>query len=652
MAGLEVEEIDQSGIGPVFVTKTTPNRGDWLSMTGVAREAAAALAAHGGVELRASKLGHGNLPKPSLNVPIRIDVPDWCPRYAAMIVEIKHPGTSPSWMQERLTAAGMRPINAVVDVTNYVMLELGQPLHAFDLDTMAGPEILVRAAREGESIVTLDGKERTLTPEIMVIADQEKASAIAGLMGGEGSEVTESTRRVLIESAHFDPMKVRAAAKSLGLSTDASYRFERFVDPSGVTRALLAAVKLIAELTDGEIIDGCTDLYPKPIVPRRLQLRAKRAEQILGMPLTGGKGDAGLNVMGFHFEPGDDPVIGRTVVVPTHRPDITLEIDLIEELGRMIGYENLPETLPPARSSHGGGHDSPEGKLIALFRNILIGQGLTEVFTHTLAAPSAFDNPAQSNARVKIRTALSAELSGLRQSLVPNVLEVFGRNARLRIADISIFEVGKVFSTSGPGKFSETLRAAAVVQGDYFAARGITENVFAALKIDFPNVFATTETGMHPGRCADLTIDGSRVGMIAEVVPDMLDEHLGVPGNLGRVSAFEIDLSAICQYIPSNIRYYPAPRFPEVTRDLAMLFDADVHYGKIESVAKLAAGEYLESVALVSVYTGERIGEGKKSVAIRFTLRADDRTLTDADADSALVAAETALAQQLGALKR
>jgi phenylalanyl-tRNA synthetase beta chain len=648
MVGLEVEETHDSPIGPVYSTKVTPNRGDWMSIAGVAREAVAALSNQGGVAARSgSRLPTATLRAGAIPVPIRIDVPEWCPRYAAAIVEIAHPGVSPDWMQARLTAAGMRPINAVVDVTNYIMIELGQPLHAFDLDTMAGPEIIVRAAKPGETITTLDGRERVLTPQMMVIADRDKPSAVAGVMGSEGSEVSAATRRVLIESAHFDPMMVRAGAKSLGMSTDASYRFERHVDPNSVLPALTAAAQLMASLTGGKVLPGLMDVYPNKIATRTIRLRKKRAEDILGLDV-GDDAYAALKALGFDWT---DAGGALDVIVPTHRPDVVREIDVIEELGRMIGYGKLPETLPPARSNHGG-HDSDAGKLQSSVRRLLIGQGLTEVFTHTLAPPSAFDDPATASRRVRPRMALSAELSGLRQSLIPNLLDTLGRNARQRNPEIAIFEVGKVFEMAAPGDYREHVNAAAVLQGDYTAVKGIAENLFAGLGVEFPDVEASARVGMHPNRCALLSIGGQVIGYIAEADPDMVVQDLDGPSTIGRIACFEIDLDAVALSIPAAARYRQLPKFPEITRDLAMLYDTETSYTSIERIAIAAAGPHVESVKLLSIYTGEKVEPCKKSVALRFTLRAADRTLTDADADAAIAAAQSALSEDLGATTR
>ncbi len=655
MAGLEVEEIVDSAVGPVLVTKVTPNRGDWLSMKGVARELDAIFPDESRTEPESGDgaLYAGARPDSLPNLPIRIDVIDWCSRYAAKIVELSAPvGPAPQEIQDLLTAAGVRPINAVVDYTNYVMLGEGQPLHAFDLDTLTGPEIIVRAARSGERIVALDGVERQLDPSMMVVADAEKPVAIAGIMGGRDTEITASTRRVLIESAHFDPMVVRAASKKLGLSTDASYRFERFVSPNLVQFALGSAASLIGKLPGATELPQLTDSFPVTPPHHTIQVRDTRAAAILGVPEESVRSvDTSLQKLGFRWKRNEQSG-EREFAAPAWRNDILKEIDVIEEIGRMIGYHTLPETLPPARSTSGGGRDSPEGLLTGKTRSILMGQGLTEIYSHTLSAPSAFDDPAATENRVKIRSALSAELSGLRQSLIPGLLETLARNARLRNTGVDLFEVGSVFWTGAGEGYSQGLRAAVAVQGDYMRARGIAENLFAAMGIAFPDVTAHIQPGMHPSRTALLTLNEQEVGYIAEADPDMIAEHLDLPAAFGRVGCFEINLDRVAELTPGPASYFPLPKYPEVTRDLAMVFDADAPYGTIERVAKLAAGEYLESVSLASIYTGDRIEAGRKSVALRFTLRAQDRTLTDADADDALLSAQNALIENLGASLR
>ena len=649
MAGLEVEETTASDDGPVFHTKVTPNRGDWMSVVGTAREAAAALDV---------PLGWQPAPLPDENADIkrwagvRVEDAAACPRYAGKLVRNVVFRPSPDWMQRRLLAAGMRPLNVVVDVTNYVMLELGQPLHAFDYATLPEGQIVVRAARDGETIQMLDGTERILTPAMLAICDRDRPIAIAGVMGGADTEVSETTRHIFLEAAHFDPGSIRRTSKALGLMTEASYRFERFVDPELVPLALERACDLLAELADGEVVLGRIDLYPSPLRPHALSLRPARTNAILGTQLDEAAIAGSLRRLGLSVNANGEPL---QVTVPTFRPDLVKEIDLIEEVGRMIGYETLPETLPPA--SGGGGGDAPQGRLATQLRTILIGLGLSEALTHSLAAPSPFEDPREAPRRVTIRQALSAELSGLRQSLVPNLLDALARNLRQRQPEVQLFEVGKVFGKGeGDGNYTETRHVAAALTGpaiDFFTAKGLVEALTMALHIPGVAFAAETRSQMHPGRCASIMVSGRTLGYVAEVDPDAVKAHLDVPATGGRVAVFELDADALLACAIGTHRYAPLPRFPAVSRDIAVVVDLAVPYALLETTAREAINSALtESIGLQSVYTGERVPVGKKSVALRLTFRAAVRTLTDAEVDAQMSAVASLLAERAGAERR
>ena len=654
MAGLEVEETTASDDGPVFHTKVTPNRGDWVSVLGTAREASAAL------DIPLSRQP-APLPDESADITrwvgVRVEAPALCPRYTGKLIRNVVFRPSPDWMQKRLTAAGMRPLNVVVDVTNYVMLELGQPLHAFDYAALPEGQIVVRLAKDGEAITTLDGVERPLSPEMLVIADKDHPVAVAGIMGGGETEVSGTTRHIFLESAHFDPGTVRRTAKALGLTTEASYRYERFVDPALAPIALERACDLLAELAGGEVVLGRLDLYPNPLPERVIALRPARTNAILGTKLDEATIAGSLRRLGLAVDASAEDASAEplTVTVPTFRPDLVKEIDLIEEVGRMVGYATLPETLPPARGTGGG--DAPQGRFAAHLRELLIGLGLSEAMTHTLAPPSPFDALGTAGKRVEIRQALSAELSGLRQSLVPNLLDALARNLRQRQAEVRLFEVGKVFTLGdGPGEYLEPRRVAAVLTGgaaDFFAAKGVVEALAAALHLP-PLTFAAAERPlMHPGRCTSVSLGGQPLGFVAEADPDALKEHLDVPATTGRVAVLELDADLLLQYADPALRYTPLPRFPATSRDLAVVVDLETPYGLLEASAREAVSPALtEAIMLQSIYSGERIEDGKKSVALRFTFRASDRTLTDAEVDAEVAAAAKLLGERVGAERR
>ena len=646
MAGLEVEETTASDDGPVFHTKVTPNRGDWMSILGAAREAAAAL------DL---PLGWSSAPLPDENddiqrwVGVRVEDAAFCPRYAGKLIRNVVFRPTPDWMQKRLIAAGMRPLNVVVDITNYVMLELGQPLHAFDYATLPEGKIVVRRALLGETMTTLDGVERELTPEMLLICDRDKPVAVAGVMGGAETEVSGSTHHIFLESACFDPGSIRRTSKALGLSTEASYRYERSVDPGLAPLALERACDLLAELAEGEVVLGRIDLYPQPVVARTIALRPTRTNAILGTDLSEEVIVGSLRRLGLSVDAASEPL---KVSVPPFRPDLVSEIDLIEEVGRMIGYETLPETLPPARG--GGGGDAPQGVLAARLRTILIGFGLSEALTHSLAAPSPFEVSSEES-RVVIRQALSADLSGLRQSLVPNLLDALARNLRQRQPSVQLFEVGKVFGLAEAG-YTETRHVAAVLTGpdtDFFTAKGLVETLAAALHLGDLQFTAAVIPQMHPARCAEITLDGRSVGYVVEVDPDLVKSSLDVAAGVGRIAVFELDADALLATLDQTQQYTPLPRYPAISRDIAALVDISVPYAHLEAAAREAVDSTLtEGIGLQSVYTGERVPAGKKSVALRLTFRAVTRTLTDTEVDAQMAAVETMLAERVGAAKR
>ena len=649
MAGLEVEEMTPSDDGPVFHTKITANRGDWASIVGTAREAAAALD-------RPLTWQPAPLPDEKDDIQrwvgIRVEDPALCPRFTGKLIRNIVFRPSPEWMQKRLLAVGMRPINIVVDITNYVMLELGQPLHAYDYATLPEGQIVVRTARVGETLKTLDGSVRALTPEMLAICDHTRPIGLAGIMGGADTEVSETTKHIFLESAHFDPGSIRRTSKALNLSTEASYRFERSVDPELAPLALERACDLLAELADGEVVLGRVDLYPQVVRERTLTLRASRTNAILGTDLDEAAIAGSLRRLGLAVDATSEPL---SVSVPTFRPDLVKEIDLIEEVGRMIGYETLPETLPAARGTGGG--DAPQGRLAVRLRTVLIGFGLSEALTHSLAAPSPFDDPREERRRVAIRQALSSELSGLRQSLVPNLLDVLARNLRQRQPSVQMFEVGKVFDLGdAAGRFVESRRVAAVLTGpnlDFFAAKGLVESLAAALSLPRLDFAAESRPQMHPGRCAVISLAGKVVGYVAELDPEAVKTNLDVPATVGRVAVFELDADSLLAYTDPVHRYQPLPRFPAISRDIAVVVDVVTPYALLETTAREAADSALvESLGLQSIYTGERVPAGKKSVALRLTFRAADRTLTDAEVDTQMSAVEARLIERAGAERR
>ena len=658
MGGLEVEGIEESGLGPVLDVYVTPNRGDCLSMVGVAREVSALY----GLPLKA--------PSPPFSLDgaavrhetsVTVEAQDLCPRYAVRLVRGITLGPSPAWMQARLEAAGQRPINNVVDVTNYVMLELGQPLHAFDLDRLAGKRIIVRRARTGEKLTTLDGVERVLDHSMLVIADVERAVALAGIMGGGDSEVSDQTVNLLLESAHFDPLSVRRTSRAAGLRTEASYRFERVVDPDGVRRALDRACELLAGMGQPAAVDGILDVYPHPVPMLELDMRVSRVHSLLGMEVPSHAAADALRALGFDVH---TVAHGKTdtlhVHVPTFRADITQEEDMIEEVGRIYGYENIPETLPHANTTQGG--DSPFGLFLMRVRGALIACGLQEVVTHSLSAPSFFDSPDDAARRVPVRNSLSAEISGLRRSLLPTLLDVARNNATRGTQDMALFEAGRVWQCElGAERPTEHVAIAGLLtsastekswhreprplMADFSAARGIVERLLHDLKITdcvFDSLGNRAESlpQFHPGRSAVVTLNGEIFGVVGEAHP-RLGQDIGLRE---RVYLFELNAEALqaasCQ---EGQRYQPLSKYPGVVRDLAPRVVDSVPYAAVEAAIRAAAPAILESFRLSDVFEGAPLPEGVKSLTVSFTFRALDRTLGESEINEAMNGFRSAL---------
>jgi phenylalanyl-tRNA synthetase beta chain len=650
MAGLEVEEQHGSGADTVFVTKVTPNRGDWLSIFGVARE----LSAASSLPLNPSTvLTTHPISAKIEDLSVHVADSELCPRYSAAILHNVQQVPSPTFIQQRLLLSGMRPLNAIVDITNYVMLELGQPLHAFDLNKLTGHQIVVRRAVDGEKITTLDGAEYDLTRDILVIADATKPIGLAGLMGGSETEVTSETTSIVLESAHFNAGIVRRGAKKLGFTTEASYRFERYVDPSLVPVAIARAVGLLTEFAGAIAEHAVIDSAPQFGGQRDVHLRVARTNSLLGLNLTADQIAQSLRRLGMAVQCNETDM---DVLVPSYRPDLEREVDVIEEVGRMVGYWNLPEALP--QQPVAGGSDFVEGAFDSKLRSLLVGEGLTEAYNHTLGSTSFFDAPTDALSRVAVRSSLSSELSGLRLTLLPHLLDSVALNLRHGAHTVRLFEVGKVFNKSPEGGFSEPRHVAAVLCGgvaDYATIKGVAENLLAALDITSFDFVPSQRWAMHPGRTSDVKVAGVTVGFVAEVDPFEVSEHLQLPPSIGRVATFEFSaqLLRVASEDHAVVRRYVAlPKFPIVTRDLALVYGLDIPYGAIKKIVELSAGSLLEEVQLLSVYVGDKVSTGKKSVAVRMTLRSLTRTLTEADAETAMAAARDALITDLQAEQR
>lgn len=664
--GLEVEAIEGAGEAAAFDIKVTPNRGDCLSLVGVARELAMKLR-QPMTECAPQVIETG--PPADTLVRVTLADPARCPRYSARIVRGVKIGPSPAWAQRRLERCGVRPINNIVDATNLVMLELGQPLHAFDymlLQQRSGkaPEIIVRMAQADERIVTIDGEERALTPEVLLITDPNGPIALAGIMGGASTEIHDGTTEVLLESAHFDPSTIRRGARLLGMSTEASYRFERVVDPSGTIRALDRAGELIAEFSETpvEIATGVVDAYPAPVTPNRIELRPARVNALLGLTLSAEVIAEHLRWLKLEVAEGDP----LTVLAPAFRPDLVTEIDLVEEVARVHGYEDIAETLPGITAGVGG--RTPSLTFEREVRTLLRGLGLSETVTSSLESNEAHDRlglPVDDPRRraVVISNWKTADRTQLRTTLMTSLLDVLALNRRNGITDVAVFDLGRVYlPTAGANLPDQPSRLALAVMGnmvrgnwaktqaspqwDFYALKGVVENLLEALA-RCPGEFADgSEPWLRPGRTATVSINGVNVGVMGELQRGVRAGY-DLPDPVF-VAEFELEKIRE-QSATTETTFRPLSRFPAVTRDVAFLVEKDVLAKRAGQIIQEAAGPDLESVELFDAFEGKPLPEGRRNLAYSLTFRCDDRTLTDEEVDAAMEQVRAALREQLGA---
>ncbi|MFQ5894511.1 MAG: phenylalanine--tRNA ligase subunit beta [Nitrospinota bacterium] len=640
----------------------TPNRPDCLAVLGVAREVAAIV----GGELRSPSFSLRE-EGPEVESLTRVEIwdPDRCPRYAARVVRGVRVGPSPFWLQQRLRAAGMRPISNVVDITNYVMLELGQPLHAFDHARLEEGRIVVRCWRpEDGPFETLDGQRRSLTPEDLMICDARRAVAIGGVMGGANSEVTDSTRDLLLESAYFSPTTIRRTVRRLGLSSEASYRFERGADRGITVRALDRAAALLAELAGGEVARGVVDCRPKPLSPSRLSLRVGRAEALVGMRLGAETIRAHLQGLGVRVISEGD---GRLEVeVPTYRPDLEREVDLIEEVARRHGYGAVPSTLPPSRVPPPS--RDPGAELRRKARETLVGAGFCETIGMSFMGPRALDRlglPEGHPLRraLPLRNPLSAEMSLMRTSLLPGLLDALVLNQNRGVSDAMLFELGRTFHPE-PGRQlpREVTRLAAVgteraapgpwpesrQPRDFFFLKGMVETLAESLSLPAPRWQRGQEPYLDPARAAEFLWEGEWVG----VAGALSEEATRAWDFRDRVHLFELDLERIAAFAKGDRRHRALARHPASYRDLSVLVGRGVASGTVEEVIREAGGELVRGVRLFDLYEGERIPSDRRSLAFSLTFRAEDRTLTDAEVEGIFRSIVESLEARLGATLR
>lgn len=629
----------------------TSNRPDCLSIIGLARETAATFQRPFAVKDPEVK-GCGD--DIANYVSVQVDEPELCPRYSAKIVKNIKIEPSPAWLRERLFAAGVRPINNIVDITNYVMLEYGQPMHAFDYACLSDGKIVVRRPKPGESIQTLDGQDRAITPEMLAICDGSKPVAIAGVMGGANSEITENTKTVVFESACFHGATIRITAKTLGMRTEASGRFEKGLDPSLTMPALLRACELIEELGAGEVIDGVVDACAADLTPKTLPFEPEKINALLGTDLSAQTQAEMLERLEFQVQ-------GNTVTIPSFRIDIARMCDLAEEVARMFGYDNIPVRLYAGDTTQGG--LSARQQLERAAANVCLSAGFDESMSHSFISPKFYDAinlPADDVRRISttILNPLGEDFSVMRTTVLPSMLDSLSHNHAHRNPAASLYELGTIYTpVIKDGKADaeqlpqeeKILTLGSYGRLSFFQFKGVVEAICRQLNIKNVSFTADTENpSYHPGRCAKVFAGDTLLGVFGTVHPIVSKKY-----DFGTdVLAAELRMEALAACADPVKLYQPLPKFPASTRDIAVLVDDSVPAAAMQQAIETAAGAILEKVRLFDVYKGKGIPEGKKSVAYSMSLRAADRTLKDEECDQAMQQAIAALEKEFGAVLR
>lgn len=603
----------------------TSNRPDCFSVIGLARETAATFKKPFSVKKPEFNENSENIAD---TLSVTVENPEKCLRYCARMVKNVKIGPSPAWLARRLKASGIRPINNIVDITNYILLEYGQPMHAFDLRHISGGKIVVRNAGDGEIIKTLDEQDRELNHNDLVIADAEKAVAIAGVMGGFNSEIEDDTTTVVFESATFDAVSVRLTAQKAGLRTEASSRYEKGLDPNNTVPAVERACELVEMLGCGENVGGMIDVKGN-IKPRTvLDFRPDKINAFLGINIS--KEEMAGYLRAIEFDVDLDTM---KITAPSFRPDIEAEADIAEEIARFYGYDKIPAT--PISGEATKGYFSPLQKFRKNLANALIAQGMNEIFTFTFTSPAEFDklelamdSPLRN--AVKISNPLGEDTSIMRTTTLSSMLETMSYNYNRKNDAVSLYEISKVFIPTKDGELPdepEMLTVGMYRKGmDFFDIKGILEAVFDSLNINGIEFKQLTDNPtFHPGRTAAVITGGRQIGVVGEIHPSVSDNFdIGVP-----CYAAEINIADLFACVDGNIKFKPLPKFPAAERDIAVLVDRSVAVGDLRATMVKAAGALLDSIKLFDVYEGDRIPDGKKSVAFAITFRAPDRSLTN-----------------------
>ena len=625
----------------------TNNRPDCYSIIGLAREAAAAFnkpmkhhepVVKGGAEGCLADL-----------LDVEVPAEDLCSRYTARMVRNVKIAPSPLWLRQRLRANGVRPINNIVDITNYVMLEYGQPMHAFDYRYVGSGKIIVRRSEEGETLTTLDGNVRKLTPGMLVIADETKPIGLAGIMGGENSEIMDDTVDVVFESANFNGTSIRQTALALGMRTEASGKFEKNIDPLLTLPAVNRACELVELLGAGEVMDGTIDILNHIPEPRELPLEADKINALLGT-------DISEEEMIEYLRRLEVPVEGKTIKVPSFRPDLVQTADIAEEVGRLYGYNEIPTTSFKGVASEGGytGTMALENTVGRLCRSL----GFSEILTYSFVSPTVFDMiriPADSPLRntMRIQNPLGEDASIMRTIALPSMLAILSRNNAYHNSACKLYEMAKVYLPKEGQRLPDEPRhllLGSYGEGeDFFSLKGEIEAIFRGMNVK-PAAYTAVKDNpsYHPGRCAKVTVEGVEVGVFGQVHP-LVAKNYGIDAE---VYAAELNFTALADLRKPAATYVPLPKYPAVTRDIAVVCREELTVAELEDCIRKAGTRLLRDVRLFDIYRGKGIEPGAKSVAFSLTLRADDRTLTDADSDGAVAGILSALESQLGAKLR
>jgi len=636
----------------------TPNRPDCLSVLGIARE----IAALTGQNLPVTEVSYEEaMPPVDQQVAVEIVAPDLCPRYCATLIKGVKLAESPAWMQQRLLACGMRPISNIVDITNYVMLEYGQPLHAFDYELIEGRKIVVRRAADGERIVTLDGAERFLSGEMLVIADEEQAVAVAGVMGGANSEVGGLTSSILLEAASFNPASIHYTGRTLNLPSEACMRFERGIRAELTLPALRRATQLMVELAGGEAAQGIIDVYPGKVEAEPVSLTTDEVKRVLGVEFSREQIIEVLTSLGFDCKPGSS-ASEISVMAPYWRSDIRLEVDLIEEVARIIGYDKIPTTMLSGQVPR----QNPE-PVRGLKREVgqrLAGYGFQELITYSLTSLEALERLSPERHEItpvplRVANPMTVEQEYLRPDLRANLLNALSANRRHEEGGIRLFEAGRVYLPrsgdlpeerevlcgllAGPGR-EESWHGDGELP-DFFEVKGMVEGLLSQLGVT-ASFEESSDESLHASKQAAVLIEGSRVGVVGEL-------HPGVLGNFEideTAYLFEIDLLALLPFTVSRRMYQQIPRFPPVVRDMALVLDAGIAHQKVMDVIR--GFPLVEKVAIFDVYTGNQVPPGKKSLAYRITFQSPTHTLTDKEVNKVQQQILDRLSRELGATLR